>query len=240
VPRDAATTQDDVRARVVGSAARLLNEHGAAALTTRGVAQAAGVQAPTIYRLFGDKDGLVEAVAEHVMATYVAAKQAAIADADLDPVADLRAGWRLHVEFGLANPGLYALLSNAAGRREPSAATAAGIEVLRARVHRLAAAGLLRVDEARALDMIHAAGTGTVLALLEKPVAERDLGLVDALFDAVAGHLLSADPVPENHDRLTTAIVTLAALAPDLPGLSGVERSLLGEWLDRALAAVDD
>ncbi|WP_193606770.1 TetR/AcrR family transcriptional regulator [Nocardioides lijunqiniae] len=240
MPSDAPPSQDDVRARVVGAAARLLNEHGAPALTTRGVAQAAGVQAPTIYRLFGDKDGLVEAVAEHVMATYVAAKRSAVADTELDPVADLRAGWRLHVEFGLANPGLYALLSNASGRSEPSAATAAGIEVLRARVRGLAAAGLLRVDEARALDMIHAAGTGTVLALLEKPAAQRDLGLVDDLFDAVAGRILAAEPVTSGDDRITTAVVTLAALAPELPGLSDAERALLDEWLRRALAAADD
>ncbi|WP_338419811.1 TetR family transcriptional regulator [Streptomyces klenkii] len=33
-------------------------------MTTRAVAAAAGVQAPAIYRLFGDKDGLLEAVAE--------------------------------------------------------------------------------------------------------------------------------------------------------------------------------
>ena len=38
------------------------------------MAEAAGVQPPTLYRLFGDKDGLIDAVAEHVMATYVAAK----------------------------------------------------------------------------------------------------------------------------------------------------------------------
>ena len=46
----------------------------AAAVTTRAVADAAGVQAPTLYRLFGDKDGLMEAVAEHVMAAFVHAK----------------------------------------------------------------------------------------------------------------------------------------------------------------------
>ena len=49
-------------------AARLLREQGAAAVTTRAVAMAAGVQAPTIYRLFGDKDGLLDAVAEYVLA----------------------------------------------------------------------------------------------------------------------------------------------------------------------------
>ena len=52
-------------------------------MTTRGVAEAAGVQAPAIYRFFGDKDGLLEAVAEHVMATYVSAKAAMVQSTSL-------------------------------------------------------------------------------------------------------------------------------------------------------------
>src|SRR3954447_461797 len=104
----------DPRSAIIDAAARLLGEQGAAALTTRGVAEAAGVQAPTIYRLFGDKDGLIDAVAEHVMATYVAEKTA-VADAEAraegDPVVDLRSAWQMHVEFGLANAQLYVLLN---------------------------------------------------------------------------------------------------------------------------------
>lgn len=223
----------DVRDRIVEAAARLLQAEGAAAVTTRGVAQAAGVQAPTIYRLFGDKDGLVEAVAEHVMATYVAAKRDAVARADLaDPVADLRDGWRLHVEFGLANPDLHALMS----RSSPS--TVAGVEVLRTRVHRLAAAGLLRVDEDRALAMIHAGGTGVVRALLETPPDERDLGMADAMYDAVAAAILTDAPTGSGDDRLVTAVVATSALLGDLPGLSSAERGLMGEWLARSLAAL--
>ena len=73
---DTKTTADrrETRENLVQVAARLLREQGAAAVTTRAVALAAGVQAPTIYRLFGDKDGLLDAVAEHVLATYVAEK----------------------------------------------------------------------------------------------------------------------------------------------------------------------
>ena len=71
-------------------------------MTTRSVALAAGVQAPTIYRLFGDKNGLLDAVAEHGFATYMARKPPG--DPTADPVESLRAGWELHVGFGLANP----------------------------------------------------------------------------------------------------------------------------------------
>ncbi|MEV4132779.1 TetR/AcrR family transcriptional regulator [Dactylosporangium sp. NPDC049742] len=225
--------RDEIRSTVLDAAARLLAEHGARGVTTRAVAQAAGVQPPTIYRLFGDKDGLVDALAEHVMATYVAGKSVSVARSSGDPVADLRAGWQLHVEFGLANPELYALL-NTPGRGEPSPATAAGIEVLRTLVRRLAADGLLRVDERRAVAMIHAAGTGTVLALLGMPAELRDPGLAEAMFGAVADRILTAAP-PAPDATMTTVAVTFATVVPELPALSDAERALMAEWLTRSL-----
>lgn len=113
----------ELRTRIVGAAARLLHEHGPAAVTTRGVAEAAGVQAPTLYRLFGDKDGLLDAVAEHELARYVTGKTHA-EDSD-DPIADLRTAWDLHVEFGLANPALFTLLADPSrAARSPAAARA--------------------------------------------------------------------------------------------------------------------
>ncbi|GHJ07935.1 TetR family transcriptional regulator [Micromonospora humidisoli] len=224
--------RDDVRTDIVVAAARLLREHGASAVTTRAVAQAAGVQAPTIYRLFGDKNGLVDAVAEHVMATYVATKTAD--DVSGDPVADLRAGWHTHLEFGLANPELFRLLGTR-GPGDPSPASVAGLAVLRSRVRRLAAAGLLRVDEQRATMMVHAAGTGVILTLLGTPAPQRDPGLGDAVLDAVLGGILTTTPATPD-PTLRTAAVTLAALTPDLPGLTDAERTLLTEWLTRSLA----
>lgn len=227
--------RQDVRERVVQAAARLLRERGADAVTMRAVAEAAGVQAPTIYRLFGEKHGLVDAVGEHVMAAYVAEKLASApgaGEAGDDPVAGLRAAWHLHVEFGVANPELYALLGRA--RSEPSPATAAGIEVLRGRVHRLAAAGLLGVSEQRALMMIHAAGNGTVLALNAQPAERRDAGLADAMLDAVLTGILTTAPV--SPDRSVPALtVAFATALPEVPGLTGSERALLAEWLERSL-----
>jgi AcrR family transcriptional regulator len=97
-----------------------------------GTPSPAGVQAPMIYRLFGDKDGLLEAVAEHVMAAYVAAK-AEIAEAapaaGIDPLTDLRAAWQTQIDFGVGNPSLFRLLSDPdrvrqspAARRHPDTA----------------------------------------------------------------------------------------------------------------------
>jgi AcrR family transcriptional regulator len=235
---EANSSRSDTRSRIIEVAARLLHEQGPAAVTTRGVAESAGVQAPTIYRLFGDKDGLLDAVAEHVMATYVSAK-AAIVDAavaaDVDPLDDLRAGWETQIDFGLANPTLYVLLSDP-GRALRSPAAQSGKRVLESRVHRVALTGRLRVSEQRAVDLIHAAGTGAVLTLLSTPSEQRDPRLADDLFDAVLRRIVvDAPQLPENES--TASAVALRAIAPQLDMLSDAERLLLGEWLDRAIGA---
>lgn len=229
-------SRDRTREAIVEVAARLLREQGLAAVTTRGVAQAAQVQPPTIYRLFGDKDGLLDAVAEHVMVSYVAAKSV-IAEsssaAGTDPLADLRAGWDMHVEFGLANPSLVSLLTTP-GRGPQSPAAAAGLDVLRGRVHRVAVAGRLWVSEPRAVQLIHAAGTGIVLTLLAMPPEERDLGLADAMYDAVSRAILTDAPAASEHNTLAAA-VTFRTITPQLAALTDAEQMLLTEWLDRVI-----
>ena len=77
----------DLRDRIVRVAGDLLAAGGQAAVTTRAVGAAAEVQAPTIYRLFGDKRGLLEAVAEQQVRAFIEAKAASAADdLDRDPV----------------------------------------------------------------------------------------------------------------------------------------------------------
>ena len=196
------------------------------------------VKRSTIYRLFGDKDGLLDAVAEHVMATYVTAK-AAVAQAasgnDVDPVDDLRTGWQTYLDFGLANPTLFALL-NDPGRRTHSPAAHSGQRVLGLRVHRVALAGRLLVSEARAVDLIHAAGTGAVLTLLSTPLEQRDFGLAHDLLDAVLRQILLDAPALTGRAHVAAA-VALRASTSQLDMLSGAERQLLTEWLDRAIEA---
>ena len=66
--------RDATRERIVETAASLLADGGREAVTTRAVATAAGVQPPTIYRLFGDKVGLLDAVTEHGFQAYLATR----------------------------------------------------------------------------------------------------------------------------------------------------------------------
>lgn len=231
-------TRTDLRAAIVTAAERLLREGGPAAMTTRGVAEEAGVQAPTLYRLFGDKDGLLEAVAEHVMAGFVsdkAAGMAAAAAAYADPLEDLRESWYRHIEFGLANPAVFRLLSDP-DRGHGSPAARAGKEVLAARLHRLAIAGRLRVPEPEAVALIQAAGSGTIQSLLATPSEQRDPALGTAMLEAVLGRIL-IEPAANAPDGPVPAAIALRAHAPDLDALSESERHLLAEWLDRIAAA---
>ncbi|WP_420369264.1 TetR/AcrR family transcriptional regulator [Curtobacterium sp. L1-20] len=254
---DQGTVRDETRTRVVEAAASLLREQGVSAVTTRAVAEAAAVQAPTIYRLFGDKDGLLEAVAEHAMTTFAAVKAEAVraaGEADTDPVEDLRTGWDMTIAFGLANPDLFVLLADPArGRR--SAAARAGTALLAERIHRVAVAGRLAVPERRAVDLVHAAGTGAVLAILSAPVDDRDPALAGEALEAVLGRILvpspewaaapareadAADAVDGDAANrpghaVTSAAITLRAATADLDALSPAERSMLAEWLDRVV-----
>ncbi len=208
------------------------------AVTTRSVAEQAGVQAPAIYRLFGDKDGLLEAVAEHVLEVFVESKREVVdaaAAADVDPLVDLHSGWLTQIEFGLANPAMFRLLSDPE-RVGSSAAYRAGMEVLEARVHRLAETGRLRVSERRVVDVIRAAGNGTVTTLLTSPPEERDADLPETMWQAAMSQVLTDSPAAPA-EAPAAALVAVRAMAPRLDVLSDAERHLLTEWLDRAVDA---
>jgi AcrR family transcriptional regulator len=224
------SSRDRTRAQLVEVAADLLATAGPDAVTTRSVALAAGVQAPTIYRLFGDKSGLLDAVVEHGYASYLARKHL---DPDSDPVQSLRAGWELHVGFGLANPELFRLMHTTLRTPQGRAAAATGIGVLQARVHRVAAAGRLRVTERLAVELIQAAGTGVVFTLTGQAEDERDDTLADTAWESVCATILTDHSSTAAITGPAAAAVTLRAALPDLTALSAAERALLGDWLDR-------
>ncbi|MGV4981163.1 TetR/AcrR family transcriptional regulator [Streptomyces sp. NRAIS4] len=224
--------REQTRQRVIEAAIDLLERAGRDAVTTRAVADAAGVQPPAIYRLFGDKGGLLEAVAEHGFATFLASKHV-----DPDPpdlIADLRAGWDLAVEFGLAHPALYTLMHSEPTRAE-SPAFRAGMEILKGRVRRLAAGGWLRVDEELATALIHATARGAVLTWLSLPEDDRPPALLTALRESMVAAITHQEPVVQGTGPAGAARALRAAL-PEQTVLSGAEQHLLREWLDRLAA----
>lgn len=222
------TGADRHRDRIVEAAARLLTEGGPDAVSTRAVSAAAGVQPPTIYRLFGDKQGLLDAVAAHGFGAYLASKTA-VAASD-DPVEDLRAGWDLHIGLGLANPALYTLMYGQPSASAPAAVAA--YEILARHIRRIAEAGRLRVPEDRAAALVHAAGRGTTLTLIATPEGQRDPELSHAAREAILAAITTDTPATGD-DGPVAAAVTLRAVLPKTDALTEPERGLMREWLDR-------
>lgn len=232
----------DARARILRAATELLATGGRNAVTTRAVSAAAGVQAPTIYRHFGDMQGLLDEVARETLAVHV--REQATRSLTGDPVEDLRRGWDLHIAFGLAHPDAFALLYLAA----PSVAASRslvheGVAALQTRVTSIAEAGRLRVDIAHATELLHAAGTGVILTLAATPPGERDPRLSETVREAI----LTAITVPASTEDtkakpdsapaaepIAVYAIALGALLPEAPNvLSPPERQLLSDWLDR-------
>lgn len=234
----------DVRARILRVAAELLAQGGRAAVSTRAVSAAAGVQPPTLYRQFGDMRGLLAALARETLADYVREKATAEPAGD-DPVEELRRGWDRHVAFGLAHPAAYALIyGDPSAAAKAPAARAEGEAILHGLVSRIARAGRLRVGVPHAVRLIAAAGEGVTLSLIATPAGERDPRLSTAMREALLAAVLTVpatvgegtpDAAAPGPGRVATHAVALHAVlgeaAPSV--LSPAEALLLHEWLDR-------
>lgn len=242
---------DDAKARtrreVLEVAARILERDGVRAVSTRSVAAAAGIRAASLYQLFGDKDGLLSALAVHAFDLYLARKEDL--GATDDPVADMRRGWDAHVRFGREHPALYLLMygTDQPGRRPP-AADRARLQ-LQAFLDHAAETGHLRVPPALAADLLVAGVSGATLALIGDPavdgagaddrqLSERQLSdrMREAVIDAVTTPGASGSAATTGADLATRAVTLGAALRAtppaDLP-LRPAETALLHEWLEQ-------
>lgn len=225
----------DLRARIVSAAAKLLAEGGREAVSTRAVSAAARVQAPAIYRQFADMDALLHAAAREVLAGYVRHK--AHQTPTKNPLEELRRGWDVHVAFGLANPGAYALIYGGSAMGE-APELQDGYAMLNALVARVAEAGRLRVSAPHAVRMIHAGACGATLSLIATPPSERDPRLSEAMRDAVFAAILAPKAeVTRAHAPIAARAVALRAILAEADALSVAERQMLGEWLDRLAQA---
>jgi len=230
------------RERILKEALDLLAKGGRDALTTRAVAEAARVQPPTLYRLFSDKAGLLNAVAEYGFGVYMAKKRPpALTEG---PIESLRAGWILHIEFGLTNPELYLLMYADPHPETKSLVGDRAHRMLRSHMQRVAAAGRLRVSEEEAAHLFHAAACGIVMTLLGMTNEQRDMSLSDRACDAALAAIVSDQsilPAP----TVAVAATTLRALVIGLEEaqesepnvLTEAERVLLIQWLDRLTKA---
>jgi AcrR family transcriptional regulator len=216
------------------AAAELLRTGGLDGVSTRSVAAAAGVQPPTIYRQFGDKEGLLDAVVRYVLAKYLQDKRRApLTD---DPVQDLRESWDLHVDFGLTHPDCY-LLAYVQPRpgRMPSLARET-FDLLQELIARIADQGALRMSVNRATALMHAAALGHVVSQIRVPPEERDPQLSEIAWqNAIAGIITDEGAQRSTPSDLPGRAVALReALRGNADGaLTTSEQTLMAEWLDR-------
>lgn len=225
--------REQTRTSILGAALKLLQEGGREALTTRAVAELAGVQPPILYRLFIDKEGLLDALAEHGFTLYLAHKQPK--QPETDPVEALRSGWDKHVQFGLGHPSLY-LLMYARPQEGSGAAAELSSTMLQQHMGYVAAAGRLRIPEERAGAIFHAAAVGVVLTLLRSSDNARDLTLSNVVRDHTLSLIALEDIVQPQQSPISTAATTLAAALNEEHGFSPGEFGLLKEWLGRLKA----
>lgn len=224
----------NTRSLIIEAAAELIAQSPSGDVSTRAVCEAAGVQQPVLYRLFGDKDGLLAATVDHVWDQYLETKRAA--EKSADPLRDLRAGWDSHTAFALAHPNAYKLMFAPALRSVPEAAEEA-MRILRGDLERLAAQGRLRVAPEIAARMVMSANTGVSLALITRPSQYPDAGLSRLVRDAIHQAIL-LDPATGMTDTTaadaraaaaTTLLSSLDDLTPE--PFTPAESALLGQWL---------
>jgi AcrR family transcriptional regulator len=229
-------TVDDAKTRtrrqILEVAAGILEREGAQAVSTRSVAAAAGIRAASLYQLFGDKDGLLAALAMHAFDIYLAEKNS-LAHTD-DPVDDMRRGWDIHVDFGLRHPAFYLLMygTDRPGHRPPAADEAH--ELLLRFLNRVAAAGCLRVPSALAAHLCLAAVTGVTLTLIGAPAEDRDPEISARMRDTLIDSLTTNQPAARDPGLASRALALEAALtAADGASspLRPAETALLRDWL---------
>jgi AcrR family transcriptional regulator len=196
------------------------------------VCEAVGVTQPVMYRLFGDKRGLLDALADHGLQRYVARK--AELEESGDAVRDLRVGWDDHMAFAAEHPALYQLMFTP--RPWTGARARAGLmELLSATLTRCAAAGALRSTVEEAAAMLLSANVGLALNRIAHPDLFGAPATSDALRDAVFARILVAPEATPDDDPLAGAARRLSAqLSVTHPeGLVDEETALLHVWLDR-------
>ena len=221
----------DIRTRVLETASALLQVSNDHDISTRAVSEAVGVGAPVLYRLFGDKNGLLSAVVDHAFEGYLREKRAQ--PPSPDPSDGLYAAWDAHVQFALANPIVYRVAYAPALDNVPAGVEKAR-QLLLERCDRCAQAGQLRTTPAQAAQAMMAACVGICLCLLSLPATFTDPDLSKRVRDAVLSGLLIKRSAPKNPTRtLKTVSLQLAALIRAAPTpLTNAEIRVLLQWLD--------
>lgn len=223
----------DTRTRVLEAASTLLQASTDRDISTRAVSEAVGIGTPMLYRLFGDKNGLLAAVVDHAFDGYLTEKRDQPPSAD--PADDLYLAWDAHIEFAMANPTVYRIAYGPALDYVPAGVEKAR-ELLLQRFVRCAEAGQLNTTPDNAAQAMMASAAGVCLCLLSQPAGFDDPELSRRVRDAALAGLLVKKPAPapkSTTGRLEAVALQLAALVrSSSTPLTDAESGMLLQWLD--------
>ncbi|RSM79483.1 TetR/AcrR family transcriptional regulator [Kibdelosporangium aridum] len=228
---------EDLRTRMLEAAAELLDSSPDRDISTRAVCEAVGVGAPVLYRLFGDKSGLLSAVVDHGFEKYLSVKR--VATPSDDPVADVMNGWDTHMAFAREHPTVYRMMYSPALSAVPKAAQEA-LDLLRQLLERCAEAGRLRIPTEPAAQMIMTASVGLALSLVTQPEVYSDDSLIRRQREAVFAAVFVDKPAESTRTpTLAAKALQLKAMLDADPGteLAEPEVNLLKHWLERLAKA---
>lgn len=219
------TASTGTREKLITAAAAMIARAPGEDFSLRQVCDAVGVKLPTAYHFFGSKNGLVEAVVDHGFDLYLSQKQAM--EHSGDPVQDIRAGWDAHVAFGLANPGLYALMYGTVRPGYAPAAQSRPGEILLSLTTAAAEQGRLVVTPEQAMAHILATNIGVTLRQIILDAADPDLSA--AVREGVIRALTGTGR--EGDDLAAMTVAEKAAANPEI--LGAAETRLFLEWLKK-------
>lgn len=227
--------QNQNRSRILDVTESLLRSIGRDAITIRAVADEAKIQLPTIYRLFGDKVGLLDAVAERGFTRYMAIDDPEHRES-LEPIEQLRHGWDIHVRFGLESPELYDLMYANPYSRKVTPAAQIALDGLTALIGRLAASGSLKVSQEEATFTAFSSASGAVLSMYFLPVALHDPSYLANIRESMISSITTEANCYDG-GLIANAATTLGGNLDRITVFSPNEQNLLHEWLNRILSS---
>ncbi|MDN6241544.1 TetR/AcrR family transcriptional regulator [Corynebacterium variabile] len=219
------TVSTGTREKLITAAAAMIARAPGEDFSLRHVCDVVGVKLPTAYHFFGSKNGLVEAVVEYGFDLYLGQKSAM--EHTGDPVQDIRAGWDAHVAFGLANPGLYALMYGTVRPGYAPAAQSRPGEILLSLTTAAAEQGRLVVTPEQATAHILATNIGVTLRQIILDAA--DPGLSAAVREGVVRAITGTGR--EGDDLAAMTVAEKAAANPEI--LGAAETRLFLQWLKK-------
>lgn len=252
-----AVEEPSPRERLLDAATELLAASAGKPVSTREITTRAGVTAPTLYHHFGDKDGLMDAVAVRGFEEFVQ-REAGMERSSL-PMADVQRLWDVHVQFGLSQPQVYSLMFGSTGPRKRPVIVQQAERLLETELSRVAEAGALAVPPLQAARAVLAANIGVTLMLIADTAEDGQVPSADdvatltlsvqtrdavlrsvvtnpALVDSPSAGVAASGTGPPSFVAAAIALnATLQSSHPDQ--LSGTEMELFLEWLHRLSTA---